>query len=63
LHPEDHILFQWTKGVPFEKGSTFYAEQLMIGEKVKYTGKIIDSMFFLDKPEKKPQSGMLHPIK
>jgi uncharacterized protein YndB with AHSA1/START domain len=41
-HPEDHILFQWTKGAPFEKGSTFYAEQLMMGEKVKYKGKITD---------------------
>jgi uncharacterized protein YndB with AHSA1/START domain len=39
-HPDDHILFQWTKGTPFEKGSTFYAEQMMMGEKVKYKGKI-----------------------
>ena len=39
-HPEDHILFHWTKGAPFEKGSTFYAEQFMMGEKVKYKGKI-----------------------
>lgn len=41
-HPEDHILFRWIKGAPFEKGSTFYAEQLMMGEKVKYKGKISD---------------------
>lgn len=39
-HPDDHILFQWTKGAPFEKDSTFYAEQFMMGEKVKYKGKI-----------------------
>lgn len=39
-HPTDHILFQWTKGEPFERGSTFYAEQYMMGEKVKYNGKI-----------------------
>lgn len=41
-HPEDHILFRWIKGAPFEKGSIFYAEQLMMGEKVKYKGKISD---------------------
>lgn len=41
-HPEDHILFHWTKGAPFEKDSIFYAEQLMMGEKVKYKGKITD---------------------
>jgi uncharacterized protein YndB with AHSA1/START domain len=39
-HPGDHILFRWTKGAPFEKGSTFYAEQNMMGEKVKYNGRI-----------------------
>ena len=41
-HPGDHILFQWTKGAPFEKGSTFYAEQNMVGEKVKYKGVITE---------------------
>ncbi len=41
-HPEDHILFRWTKGAPFAKGSVFYAEQFMMGEKVKYKGKISD---------------------
>ena len=41
-HPADHILFQWTKGDPFEKGSRFYAEQYMTGEKVKYTGRITE---------------------
>jgi hypothetical protein len=41
-HPDDHILFHWTKGAPFEKGSTFYAEQNMVGEKVKYKGVITE---------------------
>ncbi len=41
-HPKDHILFQWTNGAPFETGATFYAEQYMMGEKVKYKGKIIE---------------------
>ncbi len=43
-HPKDHILFQWTKGAPFETGSAFYAEQYMMGEKVKYNGKITESI-------------------
>jgi uncharacterized protein YndB with AHSA1/START domain len=42
-HPKDHILFQWTKGAPFETASTFYAEQYMMGEKVKYKGKITEA--------------------
>ena len=41
-HPTDHIVFRWTKGEPFEIGSTFYAEQYMIGEKVKYNGRITE---------------------
>lgn len=41
-HPNDHILFQWTKGEPFEAGATFYAEQYMMGEKEKYKGKITE---------------------
>jgi uncharacterized protein YndB with AHSA1/START domain len=43
-HPKDHILFQWTNGEPFEAGATFYAEQYMMGEKVKYNGKIAESI-------------------
>lgn len=43
-HPNDHILFRWTNGAPFETGSTFYAEQYMLGEKVKYNGKITESI-------------------
>jgi hypothetical protein len=41
-HPGDHILFNWTKGAPFEAGSTFYAEQLMLNRKIKYNGKIAE---------------------
>lgn len=43
-HPKDHILFQWTSGNPFEAGATFYAEQYMLGEKVKYKGKITENI-------------------
>jgi hypothetical protein len=43
-HPKDHILFKWTGGRPFETGATFYAEQYMLGEKVKYKGKITESL-------------------
>ena len=43
-HPKDHILFQWTKGAPFDAGSTFCSEQYMMGEKVKYNGKIAESI-------------------
>ena len=39
-HPDDHILFRWIKGEPFEEGSGFYAEQYMVGQKVRYKGKI-----------------------
>ena len=37
-HPEDHILFRSTKGKPLEKGSTFYAEQYVMGKVQKYKG-------------------------
>ncbi|TVQ15779.1 MAG: hypothetical protein EA361_05170 [Bacteroidetes bacterium] len=43
-HPNDHILFKWTNGKPFETGSAFYAEQYMMGEKVNYKGKIRESI-------------------
>jgi hypothetical protein len=43
-HPKDHILFKWTSGNPFETGSTFYAEQYMMDEKIKYNGKITESI-------------------
>ncbi len=37
-HPEDHILFKWTKGNPLEVGSTIYSEQSMGGEFAKLKG-------------------------
>ncbi len=43
-HPSDHILFKWTKGEALQTGSTFYAEQYMLGEKIKYKGKIAESI-------------------
>jgi uncharacterized protein YndB with AHSA1/START domain len=41
-HADDHILFQWTEGEPFQAGSTFYAEQYMMQEKIKYKGRITE---------------------
>jgi len=43
-HPKDHIKFVWTKGKPLASGSTFYAEQFMMGHKVKYKGWIDESI-------------------
>jgi len=37
-HPEDHVLFKWTKGEPLKEGSTFYAEQYVMGKVKKYKG-------------------------
>jgi uncharacterized protein YndB with AHSA1/START domain len=37
-HPEDHILFKWTKGEPLREGTSFYAEQYVKGKKTKYKG-------------------------
>lgn len=31
-HPEDHILFKWTKGSPMESGSSCYGEEILGGE-------------------------------
>ena len=39
-HPQDHIRMMWTKGKPFELGSTFYSEQLVFGKVQKYNGQI-----------------------
>ncbi|KYK33947.1 MAG: hypothetical protein AYK19_12660 [Theionarchaea archaeon DG-70-1] len=39
-HPEDHIMFQWTKGNPMEEGSHFYAEQYVMGKVTKYKGTL-----------------------
>ncbi|UCH15603.1 MAG: SRPBCC family protein [Bacteroidales bacterium] len=41
-HPEDHILFRCTKGQVLEKGSTFYAEQYVMGKVQKYKGTFIE---------------------
>ncbi len=43
-HPKDHILFKWTDGKPFDAGATFYAEQYMLGQRIKYKGKITESI-------------------
>ncbi len=37
-HPEDHVLFRWTKGKPLQEKSTFYAEQYVMGKVKKYKG-------------------------
>ncbi|MFC1846195.1 SRPBCC family protein [Chloroflexota bacterium] len=37
-HPQDHILFRWTKGKPMEEGSTIYAEEVVGGKLIK--GKV-----------------------
>jgi len=42
-HPEDHIIFKWTKGAPMEVGSTFYAEEYAMG-KVKAGKGTIDEV-------------------
>ena len=39
-HPEDHIIFQWTKGKPMEVGSNFYAEEFVMGKIKKFKGTI-----------------------
>jgi uncharacterized protein YndB with AHSA1/START domain len=39
-HPEDHIVFKWTKGAPMELGSTFYAEEYIMGNVKKGKGTV-----------------------
>ena len=39
-HPEDHVLFKWTKGKPMETGSIFYAEEFVMGKIKKFKGTI-----------------------
>jgi hypothetical protein len=34
-HPEDHILFRWTKGKPMSEGSTVYGEEVVGGKLLK----------------------------
>jgi len=43
-HPDDHILFKWKSGKPFEKGSTLYSEQYMSGEIARYNGVIEEAV-------------------
>ena len=39
-HPEDHVVFKWTKGKPMEKGSKWYAEEIIMGDLKKGKGTI-----------------------
>ena len=41
-HPEDHILFKWTKGKPMESGSQWYAEEVLGGKIFKIKGSICE---------------------
>jgi len=34
-HPQDHILFRWTRGKPMEEGSKIYAEETVGGKLLK----------------------------
>ncbi len=56
-HPEDHILFKWTKGRPLEEDSTFYAEQYVMGKITKYKGTIVEIV-----PDRKIVSKFSFPI-
>ena len=39
-HPEEHVLFQWTKGKPMESGSSWYGEEFLMGKLRKFKGTI-----------------------
>ncbi len=39
-HPEDHVLFKWTKGKPMETGSEWYGEEYVHGKLMKGKGTI-----------------------
>jgi uncharacterized protein YndB with AHSA1/START domain len=39
-HPQDHILFKWTKGIPMESGSNWYGEEVVRGKVFKLRGTI-----------------------
>jgi len=39
-HPDDHIVFKWTRGRPMESGSRWYAEEAMRGEVFRLRGTI-----------------------
>lgn len=39
-HPEDHVVFKWTKGKPMESGSGWYGEEIVKGKVFKLKGTI-----------------------
>ena len=39
-HPEDHVLFTWTKGRPMGTGSSWYGEEVLGGDLKKLKGTI-----------------------
>jgi hypothetical protein len=39
-HPQDHILFKWTKGKPMEPGSKWYGEEVVRGKVFRLKGTI-----------------------
>ncbi len=41
-HPEDHILWRWTRGKPLEEDSTIYAEEFMHGKLHKIKGVCVE---------------------
>jgi len=41
-HPEDHILFRWTRGEPMEEGSRVYAEETVGGRLLKLKVTCVD---------------------
>lgn len=43
-HPGDHLIFNWTKGEPWVKGSEMYSEQYMGGQLVKYNGLVTEAI-------------------
>jgi hypothetical protein len=43
-YPHEHVRWEWTKGKPFELGSTLYSEQYMLGDLGKLKGTISESV-------------------
>ena len=39
-HPEDHIVFRWTRGKPMEPGSGWYGEEMVLGKLFKLKGTV-----------------------
>ena len=40
MHPKDHMKLIWTEGKPFEFGSKFYCEQLILEKVQKYNAQV-----------------------